>query len=296
MNRVDWYDLPSSVRCAVEAECGRVVAATTPEGGRNASLTAVLDVIDGGRVFVKGVRADTADAAAYRREEALNPLLPAVAPRLLWRVEHDRWLVLGFDYIQARPADLSPGSTDLMLVAEAVSAIARHRTPILTFEVPALADKIARISAWTRLGSHPPANLDPWALANLDRFADADECAADWVAGESLVHTDLHGHNVLVSDVAHVVDWSWAHRAAPWVDGAYVVIRLVESGHSPAQAEQWAATTECWHTATQAALDSFAVATFGMWEYLRHARPHPVREAATAAARRWAQHRMDEEF
>lgn len=295
MSRVDWHDLPHLVRRAVEAECGPVAAATTPEGGRNANMTAVLELLDGDRIFVKGVRADAADAAAYRREEALNPLLPAVAPRLLWRVEVDSWLLLGFEYIRARSADLSPGSTDLMLVADAVSALARQRTPVPAVAVPALTDKIARISAWTRLGSHPPTNLDPWALANLDRFADADECAADWVAGESLVHTDLHGHNVLVSDVAHVVDWSWAHRAAPWVDGAYLVIRLVESGHSPGQAEQWAATTECWHTATPAALDSFAVATFGMWEYLRHARPHPVREAATAAARRWAHHRMDEE-
>lgn len=295
MSRVDWHDLPRSVRCAVETECGPVVAATTPDGGRNANLTAVLELLDGDRTFVKGVQADAAEAAACRREEALNPLLPAVAPRLLWRVEADGWLLLGFEYVQARPADLSPGSADLLLVAEAVSAIVRHRAPIPTLSAPPLADKITRISAWTRLRSAPPTNLDPWALANLDRFADADECAAEWVAGESLAHTDLHSHNVLVSDVAHVVDWSWAHRAAPWVDAAYLVIRLVERGHSPKQAEQWAATADGWHTATPAALDGFAVATFGMWEYLRHARPHPVREAATAAARRWAQHRMSEE-
>ncbi|WP_161962518.1 phosphotransferase family protein [Nocardioides speluncae] len=295
MTRVDWYDLPYSVRCAVEAECGLVVGVTTPDGGRNANLIVVLEVQDGRQVFVKGVQADTAEAAGFRREAALNPALPAVAPRLLWQVEVDGWLMLGFEYIPGRHADLSLGSADLILVADAVSAIARHRAPIPTPELPALADKITRISAWTRLGSDPPSNLDPWARANLDRFADADECAAEWAAGDSLAHTDLHAHNILVNDAAHVVDWSWAHRAAPWIDAAYLVIRLIQNGHGPAQAEQWAATTECWHTATPVALDSFAVGTFGIWEFLRLARPHPVREAATAAARRWAQHRLDEQ-
>lgn len=292
MNRVDWHDLPHSVRRAVEAECGPVVAATAPDGGRNANLAAVLELHAGDRIFVKGVQAGAVEAAAYRREEMLNPLLPAVAPRLLWRVEANGWLLLGFEYIRARPADLSPGSADLLLVAEAVSAIACGCTPISTPTVPALADKMTRISAWRRLRSDPPTNLDPWALANLDRFADADECAAEWVAGDSIAHTDLHAHNVLISDVAHVVDWSWAHRAAPWVDAAYLLIRLIESGHAVAQAEEWAATTGAWHTASTAALDTFAVGVFGVWEHLRHARPHPVRETATVAARTWAQHRL----
>lgn len=294
MNRVAWHDLPGSVRRAVEAECGPVVAAPAPDGGRNANLTAVLELLDGDRIFVKGVQADVAEAAAYRREEALNQLLPAIAPRLLWRVEANGWLLLGFEYVRARPADLSPGSADLLLVAEAVSAIARGCTPISTPMVPALADKIARMSGWQRLRASPPDGLDPWARANLERFADADECAAEWVAGDSLAHTDLHAQNLLVADQVRVVDWAWAHRAAPWVDAAYLAIRLIESGHSPKQTEQWAATTECWHTATPVALDTFAVATFGMWEYLRHARPHPVREGATTAARRWAQYRLRE--
>src|SRR5690348_5949367 len=59
----------------------------------------------------------------------INAHLPPPMPRLLWQVERDGWILLGFDYVAGRHPDLAPGSADLPAVAAALSALATALTP-----------------------------------------------------------------------------------------------------------------------------------------------------------------------
>lgn len=65
-------------------------------------------------------------------------------------------------------------------------------------------------------------------------------------------HTDLHPLNVLVSDRPRIVDWAWARKGRPWVDLAFLHLRLMLAGHEPHDDE---------------VPDEFVVAVYGMWLY-----------------------------
>ncbi|MGH3518537.1 MAG: phosphotransferase family protein [Haloechinothrix sp.] len=243
-------------------------------------------------MFAKGTRADNPQARQHRIEARIAPWLPVLAPRLLWQIEKSGWLLLGFEHVAGRHANLSPGSDHLPLIAHTVSELTRELTPSPVDGLPTLGEKMARMSAWRRLRDDPPAGLDPWARTNLDTFAQVESRAIDQVSGDTLLHTDLHSLNLLIADTARPVDWAWAHIGADWADPAYLVIRMIEAGNTPEHAEQWARSIEAWADASPAALTAFAVEVYGMWEYLRHARPLPARETATQAARQCAQHRL----
>jgi hypothetical protein len=274
--------------------CGAdIVKTETPEAGRNSHFAATLCLADGGRVFCKGVTADSGVARMHRREAEINHWLPALAPRLLWRLEEAGWLVLGFEHVDGRHADLSPGSPDLQPIAEALAIMARELTPSPEPSGPAYGEKMARATSWQKLRDDPPPSLDAWTRRNLDIFAALEPVASELVAGDTLAHTDMHELNLLMDGTAHVVDWAWAHRAAPWVDTAFLVIRLIQAGHNPDQAERWATRIDAWHTAPPTAVTAFATEVYGMWEHLRHVNPLPIREEPTRAARLWARHRAE---
>jgi aminoglycoside phosphotransferase (APT) family kinase protein len=112
------------------------------------------------------------------------------------------------------------------------------------------------------------------------------------VAGSSLLHTDLHPLNILVSDRARVIDWAWSRLGAAWVDAAYLIIRLIDEGHEPDAAEDWAYPTGLLADVSSADLTAFSIAVTGTWTYLEHADPQTHRAHLTAAARRWAQYRL----
>jgi hypothetical protein len=259
--------------------------------GRNSEFSATLTVSGGdavadGAVFVKGITVERPEVKAHRHEARVNAWLPAVAPRLLWTVEVDGWLLLGYDHVDGRHANLSPGSPDLPLVAEAVRMMAAELTPCPVEDAPSLATQWERLAAWRRLTEDPPADLDPWVRANLDRLAGWETGAVD---GGSLVHTDLHSLNILVGTSARVVDWAWSRRAASWVDVSFLALRLMDAGHPPAAAEEWAdnviATPDDARTA-------FAIGVLGIWEFLQRDKPLPHRAKLTDIARMWVRHRL----
>lgn len=295
MVRHDWDSLPASVRASIEDRCGEVVKAESPSAGRNSDFAATLYLDADHKVFCKGIMVDRQTARMHRTEARVNPRLPASAPRLLWQFEGEGWLLLGFEYVAGRHANLSPGSRDLPLIADTVSTLARDLTPCGVDGLPTLAGKMERMTAWQRLHDDTPTELDPWARDNLDRFVGQERSAIELIAGDTLLHTDLHSLNILVADTPSVVNWAWAKIGATWVDAAYLVIRMIEAGHSPEEAERWAKSTAAWsERSNREAITAFAVAVFGMWEYLKHAAPLPLREPATRAAREWARHRLGE--
>lgn len=261
--RVEWRDLPAALRKAVEDRVGPVLDARSPAAGRNSAFAAALTTADG-LVFCKGGRAEGPQAVMHRNEAAVNPFLPReLAPALLWRIEQDGWLLLGFEHVPGRHADLSPGSPDLPLVADAVRGIGA----------------IAPRDESRMIADHWEA-----ALAN--------ETGCEWAAlaprhmrGSALVHSDLNPLNILVGDTARVVDWAWWRTGAAWIDPAFVVVRLVAEGHEPARAEEWAGQFGGYRAAPPEALTAFAASLVCLWGR------RFAGTAATEAARRWVEHR-----
>jgi hypothetical protein len=123
-----WDNLPTSTRDAVAAHTGPVYAATTVGKGLNSEIAATLDTATG-RVFVKGLRTDHPRVWTQAREAAINPYVTPLAPRLLWAIDDGTWNLLGFEHLDGRPVDYTPGTADLPLVAEAITALSRVQAP-----------------------------------------------------------------------------------------------------------------------------------------------------------------------
>ncbi|WP_395961532.1 phosphotransferase [Actinomadura sp. 6N118] len=179
--------------------------------------------------------------------------MSALAPRLLFDVEARGWRLLGFEVLDARPIDYAPGSPDLPKLMDLIHRLQQVPRPDVTtlpFE-----------RRWSQLGD------------------------ASVMAGDSLLHTDFNESNVLITDErAYLVDWAWSCKGAAWVDLAFLVVRLVAAGHTPAKAEQWVTQFPAWATAPPEGIDTFAALNHRLWERAiqRNARPFWVELAATA--------------
>lgn len=291
MRRPEWSELPEQVRSTVRAICGEVVEVRPVLSGRNADFVATFGLSSGQRVFCKGARADNAAARTLGFEARVASVLPRCSPRLLWKVEQAGWVLLGFEHVDGRDADLSPESGDILLVIDALAESARQLTPSPVDGLRSWAGMVGRVAPWLTLRDHPRAGLDPWTAGHLAVFAAQEPVALEMLSGRTLAHTDIHEQNLLINDRAHIVDWAWAKLAPPWMDMAHLVIRLIAAGHTPGQAEDWAGRTALWRDTPATAITATAVETYGLWEHLRHADPRPIREAPTRAARTWAMHR-----
>jgi len=81
----------------------------------------------------------------------------------------------------------------------------------------------------------------------------------DEFEGATLLHADLHAGNLLIDGTrCQIVDWSMACRGAPWVDVAFLLPRLIDAGHTPAEAEDVAARVPAWGAAPGDAVTALA--------------------------------------
>lgn len=235
MARVSWDGLPAGVRQAVAAKTGGVLAVSPVAAGFTCSFAARVDAPDG-PLFVKGAP-DAAGRAGQGWEVAVAPLVTGAAPALRWRVDVEGWEVLAFDWVPGRHADLSPGSADLVLVADALATVQGVVAPA---SVPQFADR-------------------------LDGFLAAGE--RELLLGSSLLHTDTNPHNLLAGgDRAWLVDWAMPAAGPAWVDVAYTAVRLLEEGASAGQALDWAARFPSWRAADPKVVGVFVSATCRQWE------------------------------
>ena len=258
MTRRSWLDLPSSVRSAIHEHTAHVEKVEPIAAGSIASIAAVIHT-SGVAQFCKGIEVTNPRAWMVRNEARFNTSLPQrIVPALRWTVECDGWLLLGFDYADGRHADLTVGSPDLPRIATTLDQISAALTPC----------RVDRVQ---------PATAR-WA----------DRIAPELVDGDTLLHTDVTPRNFLVGDDVAVVDWSAPCRGAPWIDTALMVVRLIRAGHTPQQAEQWAASVAIWATAPSAALDAFSAATAKLYTQRHHESPAPHRRELASAAQRWA--------
>ncbi|ABP52992.1 hypothetical protein [Salinispora tropica] len=254
-----WDDLPTSVRRSIESHTGPVRAARSATTGATSEIAATLRA-DCGPVFCKAIRTTHPMSRMHRMEARVNPWLPDTAPRLRWVVEAEGWLALGFDHVEGRHPDLSPGSDDLPAIADALTGLSHALTPC------------------------PPVRVQPATVRWQGRIA------PHLVDGDTLCHTDVTPFNFLVGRGVRLVDWSMPIRGAAWIDTALMIVRLIRAGHTPAQAESWADQIPPWKQASPEAVEVFASSLADLWEQRRRENPVPHRRQLAEAAHAWAAH------
>ena len=255
MRRDDWSELPEEVRAAVQAWAGPI-RKTVPAGEGQSCDTALTLHRDGmPPVFLKGVRGVSREMRWLRNEVESAGLVAGIGPAVLFHHDVGDWFVVAFEYLEGRPAKLAPGSPDLSVVATALGRLGAIRAP----ELRSLGDRWK--ARWWRglageLRGRDPGLLEAW-----------EDKAPGLVAGDSLVHTDLHEDQFVLdgNGGVRVVDWGWPASGAAWVDPAFLVIRLVGAGHHPADAESWARSHTCWGDASSESVTAFAVYVAGLW-------------------------------
>lgn len=264
--RSDWSDLPDEIRTAVEGRTGPIGDVQPAPGGSNADIASTLHSPTG-RTFVKAAcklsDEEGRQARSLRREATINPCAAEFAPRLLWQVEAGGWLALGFQHVEGRHADYSPGSPDLATLAKTVHQLQSTPCP------------------------------DAVVLQVERRWADLTDDVSP-MAGDALLHTDLNPRNLLITpeERVYVVDWAFASRGAAWVEVGQIIPWLISAGHSPAEAEKWASQFPSWSEADPMDVDLYARLSAERWR--RHSAAHPTSQTPeyVVVAQRWADHRQ----
>ena len=276
MKKYGWGELPESVHAEVRANIGTISGCTEIKAGQSSNFAAVIHRDGAEPVFVKGVEGISPPMRWLRNETELGLLASGIAPAVRFSADIDDWLVAGFEYLSGRRAQLEPGSDDLALVADTLDRIGQ-------IEVPNLRPLEQRWAStwWDRLADERPEILGRW---DVDELTAWEQKAPAHVAGNQLLHTDLHADQFIISEEGdvHVIDWGWPARGAAWVDPAFMVIRLIGAGHSPADAETWARQNTRWDEASEEAVTAFAVYVAGLWNY---------KAASSSGLARLARHR-----
>lgn len=250
-------DIPADALTVIEARTGPAVMWEPASAGMNSEIAGRLHT-PVGPVFLKGLRQEHPRIWTQQREADINPHVRQVAPALLWRAEEAGWDILAFEDIDGRHADYRAGSPDLPLIVDAMTALAAIEAPDITLRTMP-----------SRMTSHTP---EPGLFE-----------------GTALLHTDWFPTNVLISDGrAVLVDWAWASRGAPWIDAALWTVWLIRHGHTPAQAEAWAACTPVWADAPAESVTAFAHATASVWRDIADGQDEQWINAMLDAANTWA--------
>lgn len=224
--RLEWAHLPPSLRGLIEDRCGSpVTKATSQRSGFTPGFASVLLCDDGSQHFVKAASlvAQRAFAEAYREEGRKVRALPDQAPatRLLWTHDADNWVVLGFEYVEARAPRRPWTEEDLEVCLDALAEVARTLTP-----APAaldLDDVAVDFADWPWKWQH---TLGTFAMPHGEEAAALAARFAEVVGGDTVVHGDVRDDNLLLADDGRVLlcDWNWPVRGAAWLDSLILLI------------------------------------------------------------------------
>lgn len=302
--RLGWEQLPGHIREGIETWLGEPVGqAQSMPGGFSPGLAARLVTESGRRVFAKAVcRVPNGDAPKlHRRELRVAARLPhnAPTPRLLWSFdehEGDGWVVLVFDDVVGRPPAHPWDATELEQVIAALNELTADLTPS-----PIPASEIGGIESWDVLfqdhwtcfeGDELPVP-DPWVTRHIDKLTKAERHINAVVSGETLLHLDLRGDNMLLTDEGVViVDWPHARVGAPWIDAVFFAPSVaMEGGLEP---EALIARLDATRTANPEHLTLGIIGVAGFFTHHGALPPVPglpglreFQEAQGAVARRW---------
>ncbi|MEV7026098.1 hypothetical protein [Kitasatospora sp. NPDC093558] len=282
--RHQWVDLPAKVRDLIAERCGVINGVTVPNAGEVAEFAAALDTATG-RLFVKASKLDSPNLWMARKEAQTAPVVKGIGADLLWQGETDGWLVTAFEYVPGRHADLSPGSSDLPLIAGTLAGLSDRLTPAPALRTLSLAQRWAGSALWSEIAA--AGGLTSWQAEHVDQLRALESQVSDAVAGNTLAHTDMTGPNILVDGArVRVIDWSWPAPAAAWVDTASMIPRLIAAGHTAAQAQRWAMTVPYYAAAEPVEVAALAAVVAARWR-LRAIRDGGAWIALSEAAEAW---------
>jgi len=119
--RRDWKDLPDAVTAEIAARLGRVHVVPATDGD-HAEIAATLSGPHG-KVFVKAACSE-AGVRSLRYELRVSETVDrSYSPAVRWQFDAAGWLVVAFEHLPGRHADLSPGSPDLDLLGETLKTL-----------------------------------------------------------------------------------------------------------------------------------------------------------------------------
>ncbi|GAA4239815.1 hypothetical protein GCM10022254_61880 [Actinomadura meridiana] len=264
--RTDWTDLPEGLRSGIEAKTGQIERIEPAPKGNHADVASTLHAANG-RVFVKAARKledrDGPEVMSLRREASVNPVVSEFAPRLQWQAEAGEWLALGFDHVEGRPADFSPASPDLDVLAKTIHSIQNASCPD--------AVRLLVERRWQRY---------------------TDDISG--LSGNALLHTDLNEDNFIITPDgrAYVVDWAFVSRGVAWLELGLLIPWLLKAGHAPQAADEWISQFPSWAEAPATEIDMFTAAFANQWRTASDKREDSwVRLHADLTAR-WAAYRL----
>lgn len=300
--RPSWDELPQPLREGLATRLGPITSAEIQTGGFTPGLAVRLRLANGERVFAKGIPADHVLAGKYRAEATTARQLPETtpAPRLRWDADIADWIVLAFDDIDGRHAQLSPGSPDIGPVVTTIARLAEVLTPCPVPDAPPATVELAElVHGWGALATAPPPDLDDWTGRHLGDLAALETQWLPAAEGTTLLHGDINQSNLLIDHAGTVVliDWAQPVRGAAWIDIADLIPHLILAGHTPTAAEHAIADIPTWRDTHSAVITSYAAAFAGYWARnsrrpappgVPHLRAHQARAAAAAT---WVAHR-----
>lgn len=273
--------MPEPVRRAIETELGaRVVDAQSHASGFSPGVAATLTLAHGGRVFLKAASPDPNPTAPeiHRQEAVIAAAMPRDAPVPAFRFAYDdgEWIALAFDNVDgAPPAEpWEPGELTRVLIA--LHDLARSMTPS-PVAARAAHDALAPLfTGWQSFATDESAAaaLPPAWRDRLDELVMLEAWALPASAGDTLLHLDVRGDNVLLTrDRVFFVDWPWAAIGAAWVDLA-LMLPSVALQQGPAPAEIWDAHPLA-VAADPGAVDAVVCALAGFFTWQAQLPPSP---------------------
>ncbi len=306
--RLTWEDLPDRIREAIQEGIGdQVIAAESMSSGYSPGLASRLTTVSGHRVFAKAVsNLINADSPGFhRREIEIAAHLPETAPvpRLLWstaELDGEEWAVLVFEEVVGHPPAQPWIPAEFDRVVDALNALSADLTPspVAPEVVGRSADANALVHPnWQNLAAHSALHPDPLVQRNLDRLMQVERGVRGVLEGNTLLHFDLRGDNMLLTeDGVVIVDWPHAEVGPAWMDGVFFAPSVVlEGGPDP---EALVQRLDAMRSADPDALTTGLVAVAGF--FTEHGARPPVpglpglrefQEAQGAVARRWVAQR-----
>ncbi|MEV7972359.1 phosphotransferase [Cellulomonas sp. NPDC089187] len=254
--RLDWRDLPRSVRARIQELAGaQVTAEMSATSGLSPGFAAVLELADGRGVFVKAVspeqnpQSPDLARAEVRAAQAIPPEVPA--PALLWHDDDGDWVLLGFEVATGRSPLLPWRPAELRRVLDAMAVLSQAR-PLPGHQLITTAEHFAEdFRGWRALAGGPGSDLDrtagwaagtgDWLRTHLDQLAEWAGDATAALAGDRLVHADLRADNVLLDgDHVSLIDWPHASVGAGWADLMFLLPSVAMQGGGRPQEIFWA--------------------------------------------------------
>jgi len=305
--RLGWDQLPRHIRGEIEGFLGEPVsAAQTMTGGFSPGLAARLTTASGRTVFAKAVCGVPNPVAPefHRREIVVASRLPhpGPTPRLRWAFDEggEGWVVLVFDAVDGRAPRQPWDRAELDGVIDALNELTVELTP----SPIAIADAGSATSFrplagrnWAHRQAEGARHPDPWVARHLDRLVDAEAGVHAVLEGDTLLHMDLRGDNMLLTDGGVViVDWPHARVGAPWIDAVgFAPSVALERGPEP---EDLIARLDAPRTADPDHVTLGIIAIAGFFTYQGSLPPleglpglREFQEAQGAIARRWVAQR-----